>query len=56
MGLFLDRRIGFMEIARQVAQAMAEVPAVQNPNLEQIFQAYQAALEAVARANPSAGQ
>ena len=56
VGLFLDRRIGFMEIARQVAQAMAEVPAVQNPNLEQIFQADQAAREAVARANPSAGQ
>lgn len=56
VGLFLDRRIGFMEIARQVAQAMAEVPAVQNPNLEQVFQADQAAREAVARANPSAGQ
>ena len=56
VGLFLDRRIGFMDIARQVAQAMAEVPAVQNPNLEQIFQADQAAREAVARANPSAGQ
>ena len=56
VGLFLDRRIGFMDIARQVAQAMAEVPAVQNPNLEQIFQADQAAREAVARANPPAGQ
>ena len=56
VGLFLDRRIGFMDIARQVAGAMEQVKVVQNPDLEQIFQADQAAREAVARANPQAGQ
>ena len=56
VGLFLDRRIGFMDIARQVALAMEQVPAVQSPSLEQIFQADQAAREAVARAHTSAGQ
>ena len=56
MGLFLDRRIGFMDIARQVALAMEQVPTVQSPSLEQIFQADQAAREAVARAHTSAGQ
>lgn len=56
VGLFLDRRIGFMDIARQVAGAMEQVRVVQNPDLEQIFQADQAAREAVARANPQAGQ
>ena len=47
VGLFLDRRIGFMDIARQVALAMERVPAVQSPDLEQIFQADQAARAAV---------
>ena len=45
-----------MDIARQVAGAMEQVKVVQNPDLEQIFQADQAAREAVARANPQAGQ
>lgn len=47
VGLFLDRRIGFMDIAWQVALAMERVPAVQSPDLEQIFQADQAARAAV---------
>ncbi len=47
VGLFLERRIGFMDIARQVARAMAEVPAVRDPGLEEIFQADQAARAAV---------
>ena len=47
VGLFLDRRIGFMDIARQVERAMAEVPVVQSPDLEEIFQADQAARAAV---------
>ena len=37
VGLFLDRRIGFMDIARQVERAMEGVPAVQSPGLEEIF-------------------
>ena len=47
VGRFLDRRIGFMDIARQVERAMAEVPVIQSPDLEEIFQADQAARAAV---------
>ena len=47
VGLFLDRRIGFMDIARQVERAMERVPAVQSPGLEEIFRADQAARGAV---------
>ena len=47
VGLFLDRRIGFMDIARQVERAMERVPAVQSPGLEEIFRADQAARAAV---------
>ena len=47
VGLFLDRRIGFMDIARQVERAMEQVPVIQSPDLEEIFQADQAARTAV---------
>ena len=47
---------GAEDIARQVAVAMEQVPVVQNPSLEQIFQADRAAREAVARAHPLEGQ
>ena len=47
VGRFLDRRIGFMDIARQVERAMEQVPVIQSPDLEEIFQADQAARAAV---------
>ena len=49
VGLFLDRRIGFMDIPRQVERAMERVPAVQDPSLEDILRADQAARAAAQR-------
>ncbi len=43
VGKFLKKEIGFMDISRRVARAMEEVPVVQNPGLEEILQADQAA-------------
>jgi 1-deoxy-D-xylulose-5-phosphate reductoisomerase len=46
---FLDGKIGFMDIADRVAEAMAQVKVVQEPSLTQILEADQAAREAVER-------
>ncbi len=43
VGLFLEDRIGFLEIADRVERAMAAVPVVQDPDLDEILQADQAA-------------
>ena len=45
VGLFLQKKIGFMDIARRVARAMEEVPVVQNPTLEDVLNADRAARE-----------
>ena len=46
VGQFLQKKIGFMDIARRVAYAMGQVKLVQNPNLEDVLQADRAAREA----------
>ena len=46
VGQFLQKKIGFMDIARRVAYAMEQVKPVQNPNLEDVLQADRAAREA----------
>jgi 1-deoxy-D-xylulose-5-phosphate reductoisomerase len=46
---FLDGKIGFLDIADRVAEAMAQVKAVQEPSLTEILEADQAAREAVER-------
>lgn len=43
VGLFLEKKIGFMDISRRVARAMEQVPVVQNPTLEDVLKADQAA-------------
>jgi 1-deoxy-D-xylulose-5-phosphate reductoisomerase len=45
VGLFLEKKIGFMDIARRVERAMEQVPVVQNPTLEDVLKADQAARE-----------
>ena len=44
---FLEGKIGFLDIAEQVARAMDQVPVVQRPTLEDILEADRAAREAV---------
>lgn len=44
---FLDRKIGFLEIADKVALAMEKVPVIQNPSLIDVLQADAAARDAV---------
>lgn len=46
VGLFLDKKIGFMDISRRVARAMEQIPVVQSPSLKDVLQADQAAREA----------
>ena len=43
MARFLEGKIGFLDIAEQVARAMDQVPVVQRPTLEDILEADQAA-------------
>ena len=45
VGLFLEKKIGFMDIARRVERAMEQVSVVQNPTLEDVLKADQAARE-----------
>lgn len=47
VGLFLEERIGFMDIPALVERAMSMVPVVQAPQLEQIMAADRAARDAV---------
>ena len=47
VGLFLEERIGFMDIPALVERAMSVVPVVQAPQLEQIMVADRAARDAV---------
>ncbi len=47
VGLFLEERIGFMDIPALVERAMSVVPVVQAPQLEQIMEADRAARDAV---------
>ena len=47
VGLFLQKKIGFMDISRRVARAMEEVPVVQNPTLDDILAADAAARRSV---------
>ena len=47
VSLFLDGRIGFLDIARRVERAMDRVPVIQDPTMAQILEADQAAREAV---------
>ena len=47
VSLFLDGRIGFLDIARRVERAMDRVPVIQDPTMTQILEADQAAREAV---------
>ena len=49
MGLFLEDRIGFLDIASKVRRAMEEMPNVAEPTLEEILAADQAARESVYR-------
>ena len=44
---FLDGKIGFLQIAEKVEQAMRQVPVIQNPSLMEILQADEAARQAV---------
>ena len=46
VGQFLQKKIGFMDIARRVEYAMEQVKLVQNPKLEDVLQADRAAREA----------
>lgn len=50
VGLFLEEKIRFMDIPALVERAMESVPAVQAPELDQIFEADRAAREAVTAA------
>ena len=43
---FLDGKIGFLQIAEKVEQAMRQVPVIQNPSLMEILQADEAARQA----------
>lgn len=43
---FLDGKIGFLQIAEKVEQAMQRVPVIQNPSLAEILQADEAARQA----------
>ena len=47
VGLFLEERIGFMDIPALVERAMSVVPVVQAPQLEQVMAADRAARDAV---------
>lgn len=47
VGLFLEGRIGFMDIPRLVERALNAVPTVQNPSLEDILEADRQARNAV---------
>ena len=47
VSLFLDGKIGFLDIARRVERAMDRVPVIQDPTMTQILEADQAAREAV---------
>ena len=47
VSLFLDGKIGFLDIARRVERAMDQVKVVQDPTMTQILEADQAAREAV---------
>ena len=47
VALFLADKIGFLDIADRVEQAMEQVPVAQSPALEQILEADQAARNAV---------
>ncbi len=46
VGLFLEKKIGFMDISRRVSRAMEQVSVVQSPTLEDVLQADRAAREA----------
>lgn len=47
VALFLDRKIGFPDIPRLVERALSQVPTTQNPTLDDILQADQAAREVI---------
>ena len=47
VAMFLDGKIGFLDIAEKVARAMEKVPVIQNPSMTQILEADAAAREAV---------
>ena len=47
VALFLEGKIGFLDIAEKVARAMEKVPLIQNPSMTQILEADAAAREAV---------
>ena len=47
VSLFLEKKIGFMDIARRVAYAMEQVKPVSDPTLEDVLQADKLAREAV---------
>ena len=49
VGLFLQKKIGFMDISRRVARAMEEIPVVQNPTLGDVLNADRAAREVAQR-------
>ena len=46
VGLFLEGKIGFLDIPRRVERAMEQVPAVQSPTLEDVLEADRAARRA----------
>ena len=50
MALFLEDKIGFLDIARLVERALERVPVAGTPGLEDIFEADRAAREAVEQA------
>ena len=50
VALFLEDKIGFLDIPRLVERALDRVPAVDGPSLEDIFEADRAAREAVYQA------
>lgn len=41
VGLFLEKKIGFMDISRRVARAMEQIPVIQSPSLKDVLQADQ---------------
>ena len=47
MGLFLEDKIGFLDIPRLVEEALARVPVLDGPGLDQILEADRAARQAV---------
>ena len=47
VGLFLEGKIGFLDIPARVEKAMAQVKAVQNPTMQDILNADKAAREIV---------